>query len=196
MNYAEYQKHMLPLARYPNKGYNYIYPTLGLSGESGEFALKVVDLAGVKDPEYAEAPEELKKPLLLELGDILWYVTSCAYELGTNLEEVCHVDGVPRHLAHFDEELPAGSIFIHALTLAGKAGEFTDKIKKIIRDKEGIILPEDFQVLKDKLTQVVISVHTCALDFDSSLGEVAQMNVIKLLDRNKRNVLQGEGDDR
>lgn len=107
--FKEYEEVMLPLARYPNIGNNYVYPTLGLTGEAGEFA---------------------------------------------------------------------------------------DKIKKIIRDKEGVISAEDRVGLLKELGDVLWYVTSCARELDSSLPEVAEMNITKLLDRNKRNVLQGEGDER
>jgi NTP pyrophosphatase (non-canonical NTP hydrolase) len=85
MNFEEYQTKSRRTALYPNIGENYIYPTLGLAGESGEVAEKIKkvirDKAGVVD---GETKEMIKK----ELGDVLWYTAQLATELGLSLDEI------------------------------------------------------------------------------------------------------------
>jgi NTP pyrophosphatase (non-canonical NTP hydrolase) len=85
MNFQEYQEKSRKTALYPNKDNNFIYPTLGLAGESGEVAEKIKkvirDKNGIIDDETREA---IKK----ELGDVLWYVSQLATELGLSLDEV------------------------------------------------------------------------------------------------------------
>lgn len=85
MKFDEYQKKSRKTAVYPNKGKNYIYPTLGLAGESGEVAEKIKkvirDKSGIIDK---ETKEEIKK----ELGDVLWYVSQIASELKIPLNDI------------------------------------------------------------------------------------------------------------
>jgi NTP pyrophosphatase (non-canonical NTP hydrolase) len=85
MNFKEYQEKSRKTAIYPNSGENYVYPTLGLSGEAGEVAEKIKkvirDKKGIIDE---ETREEIKK----ELGDVLWYVSQIASELGLSLDEI------------------------------------------------------------------------------------------------------------
>jgi NTP pyrophosphatase (non-canonical NTP hydrolase) len=85
MDFKDYQKLSRKTAIYPNKDKNFIYPTLGLAGESGEVAEKIKkvirDNNGVVDD---KRKEELKK----ELGDVLWYLSQIATELNLSLEEV------------------------------------------------------------------------------------------------------------
>lgn len=85
MNFKEYQKKSRVTAEYPDAGNNFIYPTLGLSGESGEVAEKIKkvirDKGGVID---AETKESIEK----ELGDVLWYVSQLATELDLSLDQV------------------------------------------------------------------------------------------------------------
>jgi NTP pyrophosphatase (non-canonical NTP hydrolase) len=85
MNFKEYQKKSRKTAIYPNADNNFIYPTLGLAGEAGEVAEKIKkvirDKNGVID-------DEKKKEIEKELGDVLWYVSQLASELGLSLEEV------------------------------------------------------------------------------------------------------------
>lgn len=66
-----------------------IYPTLGLTGEAGEVADKVKkmirDQGGRLDPVTANA-------ILLELGDVLWYISALADDLGSDLLEVANMN--------------------------------------------------------------------------------------------------------
>lgn len=84
MDFRDYQVRSSQFAIYPNCGYNPIYPTLGLCGESGEVAEKVKkvlrDNNGVFDG-------NAKTAITLELGDVLWYAAQLANELGINLNE-------------------------------------------------------------------------------------------------------------
>lgn len=85
MDFKEYQKKSRKTAVYPEADNNFIYPTLGLAGESGEVAEKIKkvirDKGGVID-------EETKKEIEKELGDVLWYVSQIASELGLDLNNV------------------------------------------------------------------------------------------------------------
>ena len=85
MHLNSYQQAARKTARYPDVGSNPIYPTLGLTGEAGEVADKVKkvlrDRDGVFDADTREA-------IMLELGDVLWYVSQLASELGYDLEEI------------------------------------------------------------------------------------------------------------
>jgi len=85
MNFEEYQKKSRKTAIYPNKGNNFIYPVLGLVGESGEVAEKIKkvirDYNGVLNKKQRQ---EIKK----ELGDVLWYIAQIATELGLSLDEI------------------------------------------------------------------------------------------------------------
>jgi len=85
MTFKEYQKLSKKTAIYPNIGNNFIYPTLGLAGEAGEVAEKIKkvlrDREGILDK---KVKEDIKK----ELGDVLWYVSQLATELGFSLDSV------------------------------------------------------------------------------------------------------------
>jgi NTP pyrophosphatase (non-canonical NTP hydrolase) len=85
MNFSEYQEQAKKTAKYPEVGNNYVYPTLGLAGESGEVAEKIKkvirDQAGV-------ISDEARADIQKELGDVLWYVAQLATELGLSLEDV------------------------------------------------------------------------------------------------------------
>ncbi|MCX6761189.1 MAG: nucleoside triphosphate pyrophosphohydrolase family protein [Candidatus Nealsonbacteria bacterium] len=105
MTFEEYQKLSRETAIYPNIGKNFVYPTLGLAGESGEVAEKVKkilrDNNGVLD-------EEKKKELTKELGDVLWYLAQIASEIGVPLEEVVF-SNIEKLRSRFDRNKIQGS---------------------------------------------------------------------------------------
>ncbi|HRZ95114.1 MAG TPA: nucleoside triphosphate pyrophosphohydrolase family protein [Candidatus Moranbacteria bacterium] len=85
MNFKEYQKKSRITAKYPNAGNNYIYPTLGLAGESGEVAEKIKKVIRDKNGIIDEETREMIKK---ELGDVLWYVSQIASELSLTLDDI------------------------------------------------------------------------------------------------------------
>ncbi|KEF42788.1 MAG: hypothetical protein ER33_04425 [Cyanobium sp. CACIAM 14] len=85
MDFQTYQRRSRETARYPDAGDNPIYPTLGLCGEAGEVADKVKKVLRDRGGQFSP---EVRDDLLLELGDVLWYVAQLATELGLDLETV------------------------------------------------------------------------------------------------------------
>jgi NTP pyrophosphatase (non-canonical NTP hydrolase) len=85
MNFKKYQEKSRKTAIYPNADNNFIYPTLGLAGEAGEVAEKIKKVIRDKD---GVLDDEKRKEIEKELGDVLWYVSQLASELGLSLEEV------------------------------------------------------------------------------------------------------------
>jgi NTP pyrophosphatase (non-canonical NTP hydrolase) len=85
MDFKEYQEKSRKTAFYPNKDNNFIYPTLGLSGEAGEVAEKIKKVIRDKD---GVIDDETKEMIKKELGDVLWYVAQLATELGLSLDEI------------------------------------------------------------------------------------------------------------
>lgn len=85
MDFKEYQKKSRKTAIYPQAGKNYIYPTLGLAGESGEVAEKIKKVIRDKKGKIdKETCTEIEK----ELGDVLWYISQLASELKIDLNNV------------------------------------------------------------------------------------------------------------
>lgn len=83
MKLNTYQERALETAIYPEQ-YKLIYPALGLNGEAGEVADKVKKILRGD----SELTEERKGDIAYELGDVLWYVATCAHDLGYTLEEI------------------------------------------------------------------------------------------------------------
>lgn len=100
--------------------------------------------------------------------------------------------------AHVDPQ-HAGTLMentIWALGIIGEAGEVAEKWKKIVAYKEGKITDEDRAELKKELGDVVWYIAVMAHGLGLSFDEVMQLNVKKLQDRQKRNVIKGQGDNR
>ena len=82
MTFDEYQEFARLTVMYP-EDVKVVYPTLGLCGEVGEVAEKIKkhmrdgrSLVGVG----------------LELGDVLWYISALADDLGVTLEEIAQAN--------------------------------------------------------------------------------------------------------
>ena len=92
----------------------------------------------------------------------------------------------------------AGNLIIYpALGLANEAGEVLGKIKKVLRDKNGDFDHLDTRMaIADEMGDVLWYIAALCRDLDIPLESVANRNLVKLLDRRARNVIQGSGDNR
>ncbi len=90
-----------------------------------------------------------------------------------------------------------GNNFIYpALGLSGEAGEVSEKIKKIIRDDNGVVTDVKREELKKELGDVLWYIAQLCTEFGLKMDEVAEFNVEKLRSRRERGVLHGSGDNR
>jgi len=85
-----------------------------------------------------------------------------------------------------------------SLGLVGEAGEIANKVKKVIRDRKGIINKQT--ELADNVADEIGDVlWYCAMLSDyigADLGEIMNKNLNKLDSRKKRGTLGGSGDNR
>lgn len=88
MTLNDYQNKALETAIYPDD-YKIIYPTLGLTGESGEVSDKVKKV--LRDNKCVFT-DDTKKELAKELGDVLWYLATLSHDLGYTLDEVAEMN--------------------------------------------------------------------------------------------------------
>ena len=82
------------------------------------------------------------------------------------------------------------------LGLASEAGEVAGKLKKIIRDREGVIGVHEAGVICDEIGDVLWYISQIALELNTSLQDIADKNVAKLKSRQQRGVIGGSGDNR
>ncbi len=87
-------------------------------------------------------------------------------------------------------------IVYYVLGLSDEAGEVAGKIKKLYRDKNGVIDEEYKKEIAKELGDVIWYLSQLCTKLGLSLEEVAEMNVKKLYDRMERDKLRGNGDNR
>lgn len=85
LNFREYQNAAAQTAIYPNKGNNLPYVVMGLMGEAGEIANKAKKI--LRD-DKGTITRERADQLFDEIGDVLWYLSMIADELGFSLESI------------------------------------------------------------------------------------------------------------
>lgn len=90
-----------------------------------------------------------------------------------------------------------GSEFTYpALGLVGEAGEIANKLKKVIRDKSGVLSDGVRESVSDELGDVLWYVAQLATEMGTDLDTIAQRNIDKLASRKERGVITGSGDNR
>ncbi|HVV25621.1 MAG TPA: nucleoside triphosphate pyrophosphohydrolase family protein [Candidatus Saccharimonadales bacterium] len=82
------------------------------------------------------------------------------------------------------------------LGINGESGEIAEKVKKIIRDKNGQVSAEDKQELAKEIGDVLWYLAVFADHLGVSMDAIAQQNLDKLQSRKQRGVLGGSGDNR
>ena len=89
--FEEYEAVVDTTAMYPGRrgtGLAY-YPVLGLTGEAGEVAEKFKKILRDKD---GVVTNEDAQEIVKELGDVLWYITAIASDLGYDLQAVAETN--------------------------------------------------------------------------------------------------------
>lgn len=79
-----------------------------------------------------------------------------------------------------------------ALGLSAETGELLNKLKKVIRDKNGQINEDTLKVLADELGDVQWYVSELANALHLNLQKVASDNIEKLTRRAKENTIKGD----
>lgn len=83
-----------------------------------------------------------------------------------------------------------------SLALCGEAGELADKVKKVIRDKNGQFFSPDIRALGLELGDVLYYAAVLAKALGYNLSDIARLNNDKIKGRLERGTLHGEGDER
>lgn len=87
-------------------------------------------------------------------------------------------------------------IIYPTLGLTGEAGEVSDKVKKVLRDKDGNFDKETNKQIALELGDVMWYCATLANDLGYTLDDICQMNYDKLQSRKNRDAIHGNGDNR
>jgi NTP pyrophosphatase (non-canonical NTP hydrolase) len=90
-----------------------------------------------------------------------------------------------------------GSKIIYpTLGLVGEAGEVADKVKKVLRDNDGVFSDEKKLELAKEIGDVLWYCAALANDLGFNLDTIASMNIDKLYSRKERGMIHGSGDNR
>lgn len=84
----------------------------------------------------------------------------------------------------------------YILGVAGETGELVEKIKKLFRDNNGEITDEFREAIEKEMGDVQWYMARLADWFGIPFERIFTTNIEKLKDRQEREVLHGEGDDR
>ena len=82
------------------------------------------------------------------------------------------------------------------LGLTGEAGEVAEKVKKVIRDREGVFDTDTREAIKLELGDVLWYVAQLSSELGYDLNAVAEANLQKLSSRAARGRIGGSGDQR
>ncbi len=94
----------------------------------------------------------------------------------------------------YDDPLLQKSIWV--MGIAGEAGEIVEKWKKAIAYRGGKFTEAEHLDFIKEFGDVIWYIAVLADSLGLSLEEIMQLNVKKLADRHKRNVIKGTGDNR
>ena len=82
------------------------------------------------------------------------------------------------------------------LGTAEEAGEVAGKIKKVVRDNNGVVDDVQRERIKKEMGDVLWYLAGVAKELGINLGSVARDNILKLQGRRERGTIHGDGDDR
>jgi len=82
------------------------------------------------------------------------------------------------------------------LGLCGESGEVAEKVKKLMRDKNGKLDSKTKKEIIKEVGDVLWYLSAIASELNVNLEEIAKINLDKLNTRKKKNTLQGSGDNR
>lgn len=82
------------------------------------------------------------------------------------------------------------------LGLAGETGEVIEKIKKVMRNDNGVMSEEKRELIKLEIGGVLWYLSQVARLCDIPLDDAAHANIEQLADRARRGVIKSEGDKR
>ena len=90
----------------------------------------------------------------------------------------------------------SAELMAQILGLVGESGEVAEKVKKLIRDRNGELTDEIKAELLKELGDILWYVNAVAELLGSDISSVAANNLQKVLSRKDRGVTKGSGDNR
>ena len=175
------------------------YVTLGLISEINEFAnnsfaLLIGHQDGALEVEESVLDIERTK-LLLELGDILYYVTRLCIHLGYHSVKSFLVNAKIYKESEFNKSLGNSDFFTIYMALNFASGELAGLIKKYVRGDSNYQDLSLLQVFCECYLFIMFwTIDKLAYDLNSDLKTVIDYNTDKLTKRKNAGTIQGDGD--
>lgn len=88
------------------------------------------------------------------------------------------------------------AVYALALGLSSEAGEVAGVVKRVARDWGGSVTLQAAEALKFELGDVLWYISMLASELGFNMDEIAEANLLKLKDRDQRDVIHGAGDKR
>jgi NTP pyrophosphatase (non-canonical NTP hydrolase) len=170
MNIDEYQAKLIELWGTPPDCDHLLFCAVGMAEEAGEAMGKVKRLMRGEGFD--------REGYLLELGDVLAYLTMAAHEKGWTLTDIFYARMTPE----------GGDLIRCAHQL----------IRKTERILDEVLCGKTEDCLLSAMMHLFMQLHWNASHHtvSSNIEEVMQLNITKLTERKSRNVLRGLGDKR
>lgn len=119
----------------------------------------------------------------MELNEYRLQTTKTAIYPGAKVEEI-------------DTNHVTQGLVYTTLGLVGEAGEFANKVKKLLRDKNRKIDLEAYEALTHELGDILWYVAQCSRHLGADLDWIAESNLKMLGIRMEQGKIQGSGDQR
>lgn len=212
MKLSDYQAAARSTAIYPESA-KLAYPALGLVDELGELMEKLLKLQlqlnlGVEMDEATV--NSWIDAVAGEIGDVLWYIANTASDAGLTLQECVGVGVDGEFNDIFDHEVRFSDVWVYfpvdeielfrgsspALLAMYCGSKIAAAAKKTLRDSEGEVTEARRDKIQQYLGHLIRLLVPMTSDIPGGLNAVAQKNVDKLLSRQERGVLTGDGDNR
>ncbi len=100
------------------------------------------------------------------------------------------------HLSSLNADVNGNRLIYPVLGLTNEAGEVAGKIKKLFRDKGGVLDDADRQALKAEIGDCMWYLAEICTQVGIDLADVAEHNLAKLASRQARGQIKGSGDHR
>lgn len=152
------------------------YCMLGLCGETAELFEKVMNMDRLDSAE----------PILLEMGDCLFYFTQLLDEYRQPLDSVFYNERAY-------ESVPTRVLMAE---LSMETGKLAEVIKKYYRDDRAQLTFDRQKKIETLSASILGKYAALARYFNSSLETIFFMLRTKLEDRDRRGVVKGDGDKR
>lgn len=205
-SFLDYQETTKKTAMYPKtKPYGVMYVSMGLMGEAGELIEKYRSILHNNNI----LTEEVQNSLKSEIGDVFWYISQICNELNLNLfsivtlnisievDQVSQIENLILNTINQNSVVAkAENIYETCFDLIILVSKIIEKIKKVIRNKNGEFETDDLNIISEYLHELIIKLMLLIKSLNLKTYDVLNSNVQKLMSRLERGVIKSEGDNR